>query len=569
MGCTRVVERVCAAMGLLKGAPVRFDASVDVSHGGVLWALPALLANGLLQHTNDYFRLPDRFYRVTHIFLLLAFMALVRIKTPEQLRYHPAGEIGKLLGLDRIPEVRTFREKIKVLATPESVTPWSERLSQDWMEANPEAAGVLYIDGHVRVYHGSQTKLPRRYVSRERLCLRGTTDYWVNDQQGRPFFVVSTPFNSGLLAMLTQEIVPRVLRDVPNQPSQAELAANPSWHRLVMVFDREGYSPEFFAQMWAKRVACQTYHKYPKKNWPEDEFRECRVPLADGHAVKMLLAERGVFLGGKLWVREIRKQTETGHQTSVVSTDYTSDARQIAGHMFTRWSQENFFRYMMQHYQIDGLADYQTVAPDETIQVVNPVYRKLESEIKSAVGKLNRKHAEFGSISLRETPTAKDLTAYEQKKGELKEIIDQLQEDIAHLKERRKKTSKHLPLGELPKQERFLQLAPTRKQFIDTIRMIAYRAETALTAIVRDRLARSDDARSLVRELLMAEADLIPNEEEKTLTIRLHHLTNRLSDDAARYLAEQLNATETVYPGTDLRLVYKLVSDHNPPDQEV
>jgi len=48
----------------------------------------------------------------------------------------------------------------------------------------PESVGAPYIDGHVRVYHGRLTKLPHRYVSRERLCLRGVTDYWVNDAIG-------------------------------------------------------------------------------------------------------------------------------------------------------------------------------------------------------------------------------------------------------------------------------------------------------------------------------------------------------------------------------------------------
>jgi hypothetical protein len=570
MACTRVVERVCAAIGKLKEAPTRFQASVDVSNGGVLWALPALLINGLLQHTKSYFRLPDGFYSLIHVFLLLAYMTLTRIKTPEQLRYHPAGEGGKLLGLDRIPEVRTLREKIKILANPEQVSQWSERLSQDWLEADPAAAGVLYIDGHVRVYHGSQTKLPRRYVARERLCLRGTTDYWVNDQQGRPFFVVSTPFTSGLLDVLKREIVPRLLRDVPCQPSQAELDANPRLHRFVMVFDREGYSPDFLAQMWEKRIACQTYHKYPKEDWPESEFDEREVLLLHGERVKMRLAERGVFLGGKLWVREIRKQTETGHQTSVVSTDFISAACQIAGHMFMRWSQENFFHYMMQHYNLDGLMDYQMALPDETMKVVNPAYRKLEGEIKRKAGKLSRKHAEFGALSLETAPpNSKTIAAYERKKGETREQIEFLERDLAQLKAQRKQTPRHMRLGDLPESERFLQLAPARKQFIDTIRMIAYRAETAMAMILRDRLARADDARSLAREIFMTEADLIPNKKEKTLTVRLHHLTNRLSDEAVRYLATQLNATETLYPGTDLRLVYKLVSDDNLPDQEV
>lgn len=101
------------------------------------------------------------------------------------------GELGKVIGLDRAPEVRTLRQKIGLMA--ESGTPgeWMRELSAKWMEDDPDEAGYLYIDGHVRTYHGSGALLPRRYVSRERLCLRGTTDYWVNDAIGRPFFVVS------------------------------------------------------------------------------------------------------------------------------------------------------------------------------------------------------------------------------------------------------------------------------------------------------------------------------------------------------------------------------------------
>ena len=240
MGAVRVVERVAAAMGELSEAPTHFIPSLDVPNGGLLWSLPALLANGLLGRTKEFFSLPKGFYSLIHIFLLLAFMALGRIKSVEQLRFNSPGELGNLLGLDRIPEVRTLREKIKILAVPESVSQWSKAMSRRWMEEDPEAAGVLYIDGHVRHYHGRKTKLPRRYSARQRLCLRGMTDYWVNDQTGRPFFVVTTPLTTGLLSMLRQEIAPRLIDDVPNQPSAEELESNPLLSRFVMVFDREG-----------------------------------------------------------------------------------------------------------------------------------------------------------------------------------------------------------------------------------------------------------------------------------------------------------------------------------------
>jgi len=97
-------------------------------------------------------------------------------------------------------------------------------------------------------------------------------------------------------------------------------------------------------------------------------------------------------------------------------------------------------------------------------------------------------------------------------------------EEVLRLKEKRRKTPRHVTIADLPEGEKFTQLTPTRKHFIDTIRMIAYGAETAMAILLRDVLARSDDARSFLRELFTSEADLIPNIEIGTLTVRLHHI---------------------------------------------
>jgi hypothetical protein len=224
----------------------------------------------------------------------LALMAQCRIKTTEKLRGHAPGEFGKLLGLDRIPEVRCLRNKMDELSSNDEAERWAAHLGKYWMNLEPESVGALYIDGHVRVYNGRLTKLPRRYVSRERLCLRGITDYWVNDAIGRPFFVIEKEIDPGLLNTLRNDIVPRLLDDVPDQPSQQQLAENPSWCRFVLVFDREGYSPAFFAEMWKEhRIGCLTYHKHPGKPWPEQWFTEHNVIMPSGKVINMRLCEIG------------------------------------------------------------------------------------------------------------------------------------------------------------------------------------------------------------------------------------------------------------------------------------
>jgi len=209
--CTRVDERISAAFGLLQGAPARFERCSDVLMGGLLTGLPALCANGLFSGLGRHLSLPKGFYSAMHILTLLGFMALGRLRRPEALRHVPPGEIGKVVGLDRSPEARTLREKIALMSAAGTPLAWMKELSRTWMAADPEEAGYLYVDGHVRVYHGRKAVLPRRYVSRERLCLRGTTDYWVNDALGRPFFVVSQTLTEGLSATLLNEIVPELL----------------------------------------------------------------------------------------------------------------------------------------------------------------------------------------------------------------------------------------------------------------------------------------------------------------------------------------------------------------------
>jgi hypothetical protein len=80
---------------------------------------------------------------------------------------------------------------------------------------------------------------------------------------------------------------------------------------------------------------------------------------------------------------------------------------------------------------------------------------------------------------------------------------------------------------------------------------------------------RTDDARALLRSIYTTEADLIPNETDGTLTVRLHNMTSRIHDAAVTHLCKELNDTETVYPGTNLRLVYELVSSRIPGCQDV
>jgi len=562
VGATDTAGRVLASLHGAGPVAAQFEPCADVPRAGVLLAVPALLACGLLTHTDKRFVLPPGYYSVAQVFLLVAFLALARIKSLEGLRYCAPGEWGKVLGLDRVPEVRTLRGKLAQLGQPEALAAWAGALCQDWMAADPEAAGTLYVDGHVRVYHGSAAHLPQHYVSRQRLCLRATTDYWVNAADGQPFFVVHRPVDPGLLRVLEEEIVPRLEQEVPGQPSAAELAADPHRHKFTLVHDREGYSPDAFVRLRARRVAVLTYHKHPGPDWPVQEFQKLPVKLVCGQAVDMELAERGVCLTNGLWLREIRHRDGSGAQTAILTTNFRLAVTAVAAGMFARWSQENFLKYMRQHYALDHLARHAVEPLPATTRVVNPAWRTLERQRRSLASQRQRKLVEFGSLNLTVPIEPEQVEAWLQRKAALQADLTRLDAELKTVKDQRAKTEPHVPLSQVPPQARYTQLGGGSQDLVDTIKLVAYRAETAMAAVVREALpaGRREEARRLLQSFYTSEADLVPDTAAGTLTVRLAHPANPLLARALEQLCTELTQTQTEFPTTKLRLVFTLVS---------
>src|ERR1700745_4362384 len=254
----------------------------------------------------------------------------------------------------------------------------------------------------------------------------------------------------------------------------------------------------------------------------------------------MKLAERGTRLTNGLCVREVRKLSAGGKQTAILSTDYVADYTRLAASMFARWSQENFFKYMREHYGLDRLVEYGTEGVPHSVPVVNPAWRQLDSQIRALTGQRQRLLVQFAAHGLQGELSAAEVTRYQQKKAQLQEEIEHLGKQLEQLKRQRRETAHHVTIGELPEAERFSRLLPERKHFLDTIKLISYRAETNMASLLRESMTRGDDTRALLRQIYATEADLIPDADHKTLTVRLHHLTQAAHDQALVRLCDEL-----------------------------
>jgi hypothetical protein len=515
-----------------------------VRAGGVVLALPAVLTLGLLDAGQQvYGALKHGFYGLQATLLCLTFMALLRIRTPEQLQGQPPGELGILLGLDRAPEVKTLRRKLGELAARRQATPFSQRLAERWVRDQADAVGLLYIDGHVRPYHGTTHTLPEAYVTRRRLCMPATTDLWVQQQDAQPLFVVTAPANDDLLAMLRTQILPEVRRLVGER-------------RVTLCFDREGWSPKFFRECHPQGFDVLTYRRGPYPAWRRTAFRPITATV-EGREVRYTLAERDVAVLPGFRMREVRRLCDSGHQTAIVTTRRDLPIAVVAYRMFERWTQENFFRYMRQHFALDALLTYAVEPADPDRTIPNPARKALRKQRVEARAALKALEQEYGHAA-RKNPEGRRPTmrGFKIAHGALGQQIRAQEHACRALEARIAALPERVPVKAVMDEGEIVKLAPEAKHLTDTIKMVAYRAETALVRCLAPHYAKTEDeGRALIREMLSASADLVP--EAQRLRIRLHSLANPRSNQALAHVCATLNALEVQYPGTTLTLVYE------------
>jgi transposase-like protein len=542
----RHAERALARVGHLTEAAPRFVAAEAVRYGGALLALPALLTLGVLEAGEQtYGALKNGFYGLRATLLVLAFMALLRIRTPEQLQGHPPGELGVLLGLDRAPEVKTLRRKLWELAGRRQATQFSQRLAERWVREQADALGLLYVDGHVRPYHGTAHTLPEAWSARRRLCLPATTDIWVNQSDAQPLFVVTAPANDDLIAMLRREILPEIRR----------LAGE---RRVTVVFDREGWSPKFFRELQTQGFDVLTYRKGAYAAWPRKAFQTV-TGVVEGRRVSYELAERTIELLPSFRMREVRRLCANGHQTAIVTTREDWAIEVVAHRMFERWTQENFFRYMRQHFALDALVTYAAEPADPERTIPNPARKAMAKAVtasRTALGELEQAYGQQARTNAEaQRPT---MRGFKIAQAGLSHQITALEAKCRTLQARLAALPKRVPVKAVLDEAEIVKLAPEAKHLTDTIKMVAYRAETALVRCLQPHYVRAeDDGRALLREMLLTNADIVPRPDDYRLLVRLHSLANPRSNDALAKLCDTLNALEVRYPGTDLKLVYQ------------
>jgi transposase len=545
----RTTERALARAGLLAEAAPMFTEGAKLPLAGLALALPALSATGLLDAASEvYGRLRNGFYGLRAAALSMVFLALLGEPRAEgATRVRPA-DLGRLLGLDRAPEVKTIRRKLSELAARRRGEALITALAARHVAARPQALGFLYVDGHMRVYTGKRN-LPKAHIARMRIAAPATAETWVGDAAGDPVLVICAKPSDSLATELR-----RLLPDL-----RALIGPD---RRATIVFDRGGYSPALFADILAAKFDVLTYRKGTHPNEPDKAFRAHRYIADDGVIYHYQLADRRVRLplpadhpsGRKtITLRQVTRRADDGHQIAILTSRADLPAAEVAYRMSARWRQENFFKYGRTHFALDALDSYAAHADDPHRSVPNPAKRRARASVAAARAALAEAEASYSAAVdaafARAGATGQAQTINPGADRRLREARHKL----AEAKRRSAATAARAFLHTVDPDAAVLD--EQRKLITHAIRMAAFNAESALARLLRGHYARADDeGRALLREAFKTTGDI--HIDRDTLHVDLDPLSAPRRSRALAALAAELTATETRYPDTDLKIEY-------------
>ena len=207
--------------------------------------------------------------------------------------------------------------------------------------------------------------------------------------------------------------------------------------------------------------------------------------------------------------------------------------------------------------------------------VGNPARRSVDKSLRKREGKLERLQRERQRIrdprrKRKESPKAQppDPEREAREEARLREIasgIARCEDRIRGLKTARPQLPTRVLAGDLEGGERPQALPAPLRDLLAALRILACRAETRMAGQPGPGLGSPETARSPLRALFERPASLRPDPAAGTLTVRLMPMATQTQDEALARLVAGLNRSETIYPGTDLRLVCELPVEPEPP----
>jgi len=479
----------------------------------------------------------SRAYGAASVVLSATFAFALGSSSTEGTKHLLTRDAGAVIGLSRLPHLRTLRPRLSALADGIDPLALQCALAKAMLDADEEAPEVFFVDDHFVAYAGA-APLRKGWNTRRRHAEAGRDDTVIVDETWRAICFSSGPpsgLSTTMLAPLAQ------LRSVIGE------------RRVMIGFDRGGAYPKVFAELIRRGFDFVTYRRAPLTTPGVAPSRSWT--LVDGTRRYLSVADETVPMEGVGEVRQISVYEDGKLVLQILTSDKESSAAFLARRLVNRWRIENTFKYLEDHHGIHWLCDYEMDLRPDTTAVANPKRSAARAELKekeAAVAALER------AIGATATSLSDDI-------AETNRELHRLQDELAIARHERDSAREALrpvpakvPRNEIDPSAKVASPRLHRRALQMVCRLLAYNAELDLARSLNAYLDDENEYRAITRNLLHQPGTV--TYAKSTITVTLRPPDAPRVARALGLLCDQLNANPPRMSGDPRPITYEIAA---------
>ena len=476
--------------------------------GGLLYSpmLSQLQFNKIIEATYaEFYDQQKTGYPLTAIFQTLFYMLFFHFSSIESLKKANRLDYGILIGQRRLPSAKVIHQALNQLCGFNRSSKLMKEFACQFVKNNLIEVGLLYFDEHFLPYYGIE-HIPAGFFSRRRLAIGGNHQFWAHDQNGHPFFVITTTARLKLREM------------IPNLIQRAQEITGRK--KLIIVFDRGGYDIKLFERInkyktvtfitWAKYITEKTLNQIPDDKWQDfsvttdneqveyklygtiKTIKEGRTKNNQGRKLKTLKVRMIV-----LW------RLKTNKKTALYTNDFQSPIEHLAFPMIRRWgAQENIFQKMMRRYNLNYHPGYYLEELINQPLIDNPKIKKLKKIIKEAQLSIIREKSNLATRLLKLKKVNISVEKYRNRQVKSLGKITEKQKDLDRLKRELETLPPKISILEVLAGEKMSQFDLEKKKIYDVIQIAAYNSEQMLLDLLKKHYHNKRDIEQILDKII-------------------------------------------------------------------
>lgn len=542
----------------------QLEQGADNAYAGGLLFVPLLARYHFLPTLREVITLPTHEgYTLEELALTLFYLDGFGFRSMEDFKRAYREEFGVLLGRTQSPSLftlRRFLHKVREQGRGEALI---DGFAVAYLQSGLAAWGVMYIDGHFMPYYGLRP-ISKGWHGVRQVPMKGSYNFLVVDEHFSPWLFLIRSCKEDLL-----QKIPELIEKAKRLGAQAGVSPE-RLDKLIVVFDREGYSAELFRYLEGRdqgegkrRAVFISWAKYADKwvnDLAEEQFNRVAhvtYEIKKAEEIPYLETTRVMSKYGK--IRAVVIQSGPDQKRSAIYTNGPEQeigAEAIVQWICGRWGEENAIKELLHKHLIDYTPGYVAEELAEQPMVDNPQVQELKRKRAGMVSELNRLKIELANYML-SPPLAQKRQPPPRSQKEVLDAITMAESAILLTNQKLDKVPAKIRFDQAHGGEKLMRLNHEKKRFLDCIKVFACNLQAQMCRWLSEHY-------DLKKEVVPALAMIVERTgyvklERGQLEVTLRRFTDPEIDYAARHLCEDLNAIEpTTLDGFDFPIRYQV-----------